>query len=485
MRPTTSVPTTRVRRTQSLRAARLHWNTKRHTVIPVVALFLLVACGDDTTDTTPRDSSPPRSGDSGVTNAWSVETITEHNAGQGISLTVTSDGPVVAYLASVGMTEGPCEEVRVTPTETPPDKTFFDVYVATRSGRSWSEEAAARILSQSNPAGVDIASDNGSVMLAALTGEPYANLPLNAYCGANDLGLYSAPNWNPMALVTASGEAPVDAASDAGFAVGFWPAIAFGGGTGIIAYRDVHFGGLQSDDERRADLEAVINTGGGWNAVPVDPGRGAGQYSDAVVDASGNPYIAYVNSFEFDDESRGTLVARSMDDGGTWEIVRLSTESEQGPSLWFDENGQLHVAFYDASRGQMVLATNTNESMFANFDAGWATEFVGDAQFDEGRDPSGVSGGNGLVAVAYYRCARPGARGCEPDDDALVLAWKDNDNTEWTYEVVDDGPAGGICGDQASLGMDSFGALWVAYLCQNVDGSEVGDRVRVAERDAF
>ncbi|MEM9068924.1 MAG: hypothetical protein AAGE52_10475 [Myxococcota bacterium] len=431
-----------------------------------------------------RDTSPPRGSDSGTADGWDVDIVSDTNAGESVRLTIADGSPVVAYYASVGRDDGPCDEVAA-PGEEPPIRVQWAAYLAERSGRSWTETQVTEVLSLLTPQGLDLEAQGGNVQLAALTGGAFA-MGLQVLCSAHDLGLYET-NGDAETLVVNSGDAPVDAASDAGFVVGHWPALATSaGGQSIVAYRDIHFGGLQSDDERRADLEAVIGSPGSWRAVPVDPGRGAGRFNDAIFDADGNPYIAYINDFEFDANSRGTLVARSMDDGDTWEIARLNEEStERGPSIWLDADNQIRVAYYEPDRRQLAVATLTDPDAFAG--AGWDTEFISDGGFDEGQDPSGATAPDGTLAVAYYRCAgvSRGGTDCDDDDDALVVALQAPGESEWTIEVVDEGVDGGRCGTQPSAAFDGDGALWVGYICQDVDGARVEDRVHVAEREPF
>ncbi|MEM6957228.1 MAG: hypothetical protein AAF645_16175 [Myxococcota bacterium] len=443
-------------------------------------LLSLAACGDDDGMVAP-DMSAPRPGDSGTENPWITEAVSDTTAGNGLSLTMEGSAPVVAYFAGDSEDGGPCEEVRQADVE-PPDRNFWPLFLARRSGGSWSEGRVGQQLSLAAPIGLDLAMVGGAATVAAMSGDPYVQ-GLQRVCERHDLGFYTE-GGDVRTLVEDSSEAAFDVASDAGFMVGEWPAVATNGGTTLVAYRDVHFGGIQSDDERRADLEAVIVDGGSTRAVPVDPGRGAGRFNEAIFDTSGRPYIVYVNEFEFDDTSRGTLVARSLDDGATWEIHRLSEDTDRGPSIWLDEQGQVNVAYYDEERRQLALQILEDVDAFDG--EGWTLERIGDPQFDEGVDPSGATDADGYTAIAYHRCNTiTGGSMCDGNRDGLVVASRAPGDRDWTIELVDEGNDGARCGTDASLAFTEAGDVWVAYSCQSVVGDELLPRVRAARREAF
>ena len=72
------------------------------------------------------------------------------------------------------------------------------------------------------------------------------------------------------------------------------------GGNPAIVYRDVHAGGMQADDNMRSDLELAWQSGG-WQAIPVDIGRGAGKYNAMTFDDQGRVKTYGVPNAELSD----------------------------------------------------------------------------------------------------------------------------------------------------------------------------------------
>ncbi|MEM6962238.1 MAG: hypothetical protein AAF355_05305 [Myxococcota bacterium] len=397
-------------------------------------------------------------------------------------MAIVDSEPVLAYYGSDSVDDGRCFEVAGEETT---DRTVWPIYQARPEGISgYAETQFAEVLSLVQPRGLDIGAIDSSIRVAAAGGEAY-NQGRNQLCSAHDLVLFGE-DGSETTLVSDSGEVAVDAASDAGFAVGYFPSLAYnsGGTQGIIAYRDEHFGGIQSDDERRADLEAVLldASGNRTQVLAIDPGRGAGRYSDAVFDANGTAYVAYVNDFEFDATSRGTLVARitGLQSGDTEaiEIARVGETTAEGPSIWIGADDRVRVAYYEESRGQVAIATLADEE---SFDTGWETVFVGAAGYNEGQDPAGASFEDGTIAVAYYRCGRvSSSTECDSREDGLVVAIRAPGEEEFEVELVDPGEDTGRCGAYAALTFDDAGDLFAGYLCQTLIEGRLEDRVHVA-----
>jgi hypothetical protein len=251
-------------------------------------------------------------------------------------------------------------------------------------------------------------------------------------------------------------------------------------------YKDVHAGGLQSDDVRRADFEMALSDGGGWQHIPVDWGRGAGDYNDVLFDEDGNLYLITYNGRMRSGESiTGIWVRRSTDGGQTFEEVQLTNRAApEGPDAVIDDEGRLHIIYYEADRGFPRLATLSDASNFESVSEGWTLGDIGDSQYDEGYRPSIAVGPSGHVAVAYYRCNRAaaGLGDCDPNEDGLVFAWEDEG--EWTQEVVDAGDLG-LCGESPSLGFDDAGRAVVAYRCEIETDEGTFDHVKFARRKAL
>jgi len=452
----------------------------------------LIGCGGDDDSSSDNGDDPPPSTPRDVPvgeEEWSNEVIADENAGQFLRLRYDEgeDRPVLAYYAMTGIDDGPCVEIG-DGIDVPTRRLWNLVYGEEQMG-GWQFETVVQTLSQSDPRGFDLQlAADGTPTIAAITGVP---ITLPMYCGAHDLGLFTrdAPDsWSEQTLVVTSGEAASgEPASDAGEIVGYWPALAFdGGGNPAVAYRDVHFGGIQNDDFERADLEISI----GGSARPVDVGVGAGQFNQLHFDPEGRPLIVHYNPVMQELDNRtGLWVARSEDGGSTWEHVRLfSAPLINPPSSIFDADGQLQVAYYDPGRGVPVLATLLDDAMFTSFNDGWQEETIGDPRFDEGYDPSLAMDADGRLGLAYYRCARTDMTrlgSCDAQEDGLILAHRAAGADDFEIEEVDGGEDIGECGRSASLIFEGSGRPAVAYACNGRDGDTLIEQVRLARREAL
>jgi hypothetical protein len=452
--------------------------------IGLAALLLsLAACGGDGGVDAGRDATLRRE-DASAT-GWSVETVATGDVGQHLQMVARADGSLVAvWMTTVSRSEGLCTEIG----DAPPERILWDVEVARldAGGRLVDRQLLQSMLAVGVPPGLDLALDaDGNAVVATRFGEP---LPDFGYCGVHDLGLFveSGSGFTERTVVTSSGEAATGMpASDFGEIVGQWPALAYGpGGRAVIGYRDVHAGGRQSDDLRRADFEVAYDDGGGFRPVAVDVGSGAGSFNDAVFTDDGVAYLVYVNVVDSTTEAQlGIWVARSAD-GEVWERVRLSARpTPNGPSIAVDGDGRVLVAYYDGERGQARVAVLEDADAFDDLAAGWTLETVGDPRFDEGLDPSLAVSPDGTVGLAYRRCARASEAGeCAPVDDGLVFASRFG-ASPWDVEEVDPGEAGS-CGLFPALAMTAAGPR-IAYACREEDGGTAEDVVRVATRSGL
>ena len=220
---------------------------------------------------------------------WTVEEVTQGAVGRELDLAVLPGGqPALAYFATEGFDDGPCTEIA----EDPPMRVRWPLSYAQRGADgTWVVERVDDVLLLGIPRGLDLeVSPSGAPTIATMTGTPVAQI---RYCGANDVGLYTrgaAGDWPLETAVVDSGQAATgEAASDYGDVVGYWPALAFDPqGNPAVAYKDVHAGGMQSDDFRRADLELAWRRGG-WQALPCrwtgDTARGTTTRSSSTPPA--------------------------------------------------------------------------------------------------------------------------------------------------------------------------------------------------------
>ena len=458
--------------------------TARQLAVGLVVV-LAAGCGGGSSDDEGADAYPVRPPD--PSEYWTTEVVADGNVGMFVKMDITPAGtPAVVYYDTWGESDGLCVELDTDP----PTRVLWDLHYAERSSaENWAVELVSRVLIVGLPPGLDFAiAPDGTPTISTVTGEPV--VPVR-YCGANDVGYYrrTAPgSWSVTVAVANSGEAVTgQPASDYGYVVGFWPGLAFdGSGNPAIAYRDVHAGGMQSDDNIRSDLELAWQSGG-WQAIPVDVGQGAGEYNEMIFDADDRPLIVYTNQVaESSGGDQGIHVTRSADEGASWEKVELFPgASLNGPDVTMGPDGDVHVAYYHPIQGIPYLASLTDDEAFTSAGDGWTQSPLGDPRYDEGYDPSVAVDPEGRVAMAYYRCT-PTANGvgnCDAQGDGLIFAFQEYG--DWTYELVDPGEDYGQCGRYASLAFDGDGNAVIAYNCQvMVDGS-VEDQVRYAYREPF
>lgn len=472
---------------------------RRADIVVIVVLLLLAGCSEEPAgdaDAGGPDAEPQEDADTHVDPpAWTTGTVVSGAVGLYPTLDVSAHGDVGLVYFGLEPVEGDtCTEVG---SDDPPQKSFWTLYFSghdqsviagadTLDGLDWSTEEVADILSLSQPRGLDFAfSPDGTAMITTRTGEPVEQPP---YCGANDVGVLSrqgAADWSLETAVSSSGEAATgEAGSDYGEVVGYWPSLAFdAAGEPVIAYKDIHGGGLQGDDRRRADLELAWRSGS-WSAEPVDWGRGAGDFNSLAVDAQQRPVIAYYNPVESQaDAQLGVWVARRPAVGADFEYVHLfSRATSRGPSLVVDPDDDMaRLVFYNSEEGFPQLATQVSDADFESISEGWELSDIGNALYDEGYTPSLAVDPDGRLAVAYYRCTEVlnGLGNCSAGDDALIFAHEDAGH--WTHEVVDPGEQG-LCGRNPSLVFDTDGAALIAYECEDeVDGA-LESQIKIARR---
>ena len=456
------------------------WAVVRSFVRPSrVAIALLVACGtpsEISLDDAGARNDRPRPTE---TERWSIETVDE---GDDVGLWVrhaidAADVSHVAYFATEGEVIGPCD---LGLTDDVPDEVRWTLRHA--SGHtSFAIEEVTRVLSPTDPPGLDLAIGPRGPAIAALTGGPVAG----RLCQAHDLGLYERVGgaWTVEVAAAESGEAATGMpASDFGTVVGHWPALVFGeGGARALAYKDVHNGSIQTDDLFRADLELAFGSTD-WSHVAVDPGRGAGSFTRAAFDVRGRLVLAFVNPVEEADRvQQGLWIVRTVEpldaSPPSFESVLLEAGPIRGAPAIAIRGSLIHVLVYDASRGVPRLHRLIDDAAFEELDRGWTREAIGDARYDEGFDPTLAFDSDGRLGAAWFRCARTsGGRGSCDESAGLVFAWTDDPSNAFEREVVTE--AREECGRTPALAFASDGEARVAFHCQT-DGVE---QVRLARR---
>ncbi len=454
-----------------------------------IACVSLVACGTPEEDnaqtnnaTTPSNVNPnvqpgPR---------WSTVTVDSDQVGLHVRLVHSGLGFGLTYFDTAGMADGECDVM----TENKPTRTLWGLnYASSADGTTWAKELIAELLHVGSPVGADLVFDaSGNPIVTAMTGEPLL-ASATPYCGVNDVGLWTrnGGTWSGQSVVADSGEAATGfGPSDFGSVVGYWPSIALDpSGEPAIVYKDVHAGAIQSDDMRRADLELAWRRGGSWDNIAIDFGEGGGDFNRIRFDGQGRPHVAYYRPTE--DRTMpalGIWMTRSVDNGATWEKVRLfPTGTSEGPDFVFDPTtGRPVVAYYNSERGFPQLAELSDEAQFESAAQGWTLSDMGDSAYDEGYRTSLAISPGGTLAAAYYRCTKAslGFGDCKPANDALIFAYRDRGT--WVHEVVDPGDELGLCGQYPSLAFDATGIAHIAYQCEATGAGTINNEVKVAKR---
>jgi hypothetical protein len=455
----------------------------------VVGALMLAACSGDSSEDTPDMDLPDSTKPVITASKWTSGLVEGGNMGLSPKIALAPDGTIgAAWISAVSSPDGLCTELGEDPP--PPDAVTWQIRYGTFDGTSWAIEDVATPRYVGQPRGVDLAFDDSSTALIA--GQVGAPAVMFRYCGVHDAAVYrraSAGSWTVDTAVTESGEAAVgEPASDFGTVVGNFPALAVASnGDLALAYKDVHGGGLQSDDFRKADLEMAWKRGGGWTPYAVDPTTGGGDYSDMIFDSQDRPvivqYVPVENSAAAN--ASGVWVHRSVDDGATWQRVQLYNQpTKQGPSIAKDpSSGKIYVAYYQAQKGYPIVASLEDESNFESVANGWKLEDLGDSRYDEGYGTSIAVSGNGTVGLTYYRCTKAigGLGECNPADDALIFTYFDG--FAWTQEVVEDGEAAN-CGNAPALTFDANNRPIIIYRCEVPNETGIDTQVHYSRRNS-
>ena len=427
------------------------------------------------------DAVPGGGGETGAATTaretgWSFATLDDADGGLQLQLVAGEASAWAAWFATAPTSDGICDEIEVAP---PPRERFaLRAARVTIAGVEPALDVAAPVAAV-QPAGLDLAIDeSGRPALAFTGGEPEGQ-----YCGAHDavLASFDGEGWVSQTAAVDSGDAASgEPASDAGFVVGHWPAVAFDPqGEPAVLYRDVHFGSLQRDDQFRADAELAWKTGGTWQREIVDLGDGGGAHGRLAFDPEGRPVAAYVIPVEKAKSRLGVWVARL--DGGVWEHVRLHDgDVPDQIGLVVDEGG-ITVAFTD-TRVRSARLRQLSAGADLSDPGAWSDERVGRGPYDEGRHVSVAIDPDGAPVLAYHVCKRltDTQTSCNLGDEALVVAAREGDG--WSYEVVRSA-AGGSCGRYTSLAFDRTGRAWLGFRCSVEVADGFAFRPQIAWRD--
>jgi len=424
----------------------------------MIALWL--ACAGDPEPAVRDDSGPSTSIVPPAASPWSVVALDERDGGLQLRLVADpAGGAWAAWFANTPTQDGICDEIDVAP---PPRERF-----ALRLGRVTPDGAGPVLdvddpVAAVQPTGLDLALRDGQPIVAYTGGEPEGQ-----HCGAHDavLARLDGDGFARQTAATDSGDsASGEPASDAGFVVGQWPALALDpAGQPVVLHRDVHFGSLQRDDQFRADAELAWAADGGWAHDVVDLGDGGGAHGRLAFDPDGNPVAAYVIPVEKVESRLGVWVARRID--GDWERVQLFA-GDTRDQIALVVGDRIGVAFTDAEARSARLRELPPGADLTD-PAAWTDERVGRGPYDEGRHVSLAYDPAGSPVLAYQTCRRltDPSPACNVNDEGLVVATRSDG--DWSYDVVR--ADGTSCGRYTGLAFDPQGRAWLGFRC-TVDG---------------
>jgi len=447
-------------------------------LLAVPAFMAGCPSGDDD-DATPADDD---TGDDDTgDDDWEVEQVLDADVGIQSRLVVSSSGDVwVGTWGNSPYEDGICDEIEVDP----PPRMRQDLMLYERpvAGGTWVEDQIDAPVIAFSPQGFDLQEDPQGRPAAAYNGGE----PQMQFCGSTDA--YMATCEGGASTTETAGAESGDSntglpASDAGFVVGAWPALAFDGdGNPALTYKDTHFGTMQHDDQYRADLEYAFG-GGGWTHEAPDPGEGAGDYGSLQFDQQGRAVAFYAISIDAQGESRHGVWAARREKDGEWTRVKLHVGAiyQEVVSAVHPSTGDLVAAWYSAQEKAVRVRTLSDPEQFADAGA-WTDELVVSNQYDEGRYVSlAFTPANGLV-LAYHRCKllSDTGGGCNPNDEAVILA--QDMGTHWQMEVVHEADVGS-CGEYVSLDIAPDGTAFVAFRCTILEDDVYKFRLFVASKD--
>ncbi len=436
-----------------------------------------------------------------------------------LAITSTSSPTIaVGYWSNEGFEAEKCTGINVMD---PPLAVRWSLKYAQWDGENWINETIDQPILLGNPPGLDlIFNAQNQPVLSVLSGKVVAK---TRYCGGSDLGIYQRTDtmgigestlanemnmmsfdesqfllkkWDlDLAAVDSKQAASGEDASDYGDVVGYWPSISQSKqGQYLVAYQDVHGGGLQRDDLARADLEVVIGQNGAWQHEAVDFGEGAGIRMSTGFLSDGTPLILYEIPIEAAQEERnrqGLWLAFKRN--GTWEKAQIAKGPQKTKAALLVHKDQIIIAYYDLSQKLLNLISyqtqgTLNDVPIENMD-NWDQQQLGDLRYNEGLNPSLAVDSTGRIAIAWYRCSSVEDDSCRPSEDAVIFGWqKAVDGKDWVFEVVEQGEEGS-CGLSPSLQITAQNEAILVWQCfrRSEDGSgfesrlESGFRVKLEE----
>jgi hypothetical protein len=389
------------------------------------------------------DGKPKTDGGGGKTLTWTKQVLDVANAGKQSAIGAGGAVAGVAYFRELEKEViRYCQAAGLTPAGDRP-RPAQDLMYTHFDGSSWGAPITVeQTIGPTYGLSVTVAKGGGKVYVGYLGGELSKD-----ECSSGDAIIASSADGKAFAKRPVSTKGPI------GDTVGYWMSVALDSkGQDHAAHGDVRFGYYEQDGRAKASAR--------YDDEVVVGGNGAGVYNSLVFDGKDRPVIAFFNPMQ-----KGATggVQLAVKEGASWTVSQLVTGStSERSSLATDGKGRFGFAFYEPD-GQ---ALNYRESQDL---AQWSQlKIVDGGTTHNGEFSSLAFDSKGNPGIAYYRCGRYGEDKCDPQQDALMYAYRAGPAEEWSTHEVDTGDAS-LCGAFSSLAFGANDQPLISYQCVQLD----------------
>ncbi|MGC8928466.1 MAG: hypothetical protein ACP5QK_11145 [Myxococcota bacterium] len=195
-------------------------------------------------------------------------------------------------------------------------------------------------------------------------------------------------------------------------------------------------------DVSRGNIKYITNSSGSWVSENVDNINTVGQYQTSIaIDSNGKIHISYYDSanggeLRYSNNVAGYWVSTVVDDGGA-----ANANVGQYSSIAVDQNGFVHISYYDATNADLKYATNLSGSFIT---------YTVDSAGSVGAYTAIALDSNGYPIISYYDAF--------PNYNLKVAIY---DGTSWSTSVADSN-ANNV-GLYTSISVDSNNKIHIAY----------------------
>lgn len=200
--------------------------------------------------------------------------------------------------------------------------------------------------------------------------------------------------------------------------------------------RDTYRPHISYYDATNGDLKYAFQTGSSWTLESIyTSGSDAGKYNSLALDLDGNAFVSFY------DATYGNLMIASNADGH-WDYMTVDDSAGMYTSMVRSGSGALHIAYYDDVNQDLKLAVNLNGEYPT--DGGWGIVAV-DCVGDVGENPSISIGLQNTVHISYVDDTRDALKYAqmlaEPSAPFGLTAVASSDDVilSWSASKLDNG----------------------------------------------